>query len=819
MKRMMTLILTTTSLWLFGADTSVIVWPRYVPEKTKQECYKDPKLNAKMAAINKLRQREAKSIKSAKYSQKQMRKLLDKFQPDGSHSDFTPEKILARNIKLGRHNPKRQTMESTIACAYRRLGPMLRTWYHTGKDPKIRKKLQHSILYYLKLEWSRHNMPPHNKWVAQCMLAPALAAETYFTFFDDMSAVENGKTTDAELLELNRMIKLIAPQCFSEQQRKDAPNPLSVERFQHSGAWCGGNFGYRPLLKAALVCSNPKMIDIVVEVCKNALEPVSWNTRNTAFWVENITWDGGGWGHGRQAYIHGYPLDGMRAVTGTLCKLAGTIFLAEIDTDELMRAVRFSEGNLWYCYGIKTNGYTLMAPGRISMRCGKFSSSRSAMVLARNVMKMLPADAAKERKYTQKIIDVWNRKIPEITGTRYFWNCESMIHRRSDYYVGVNMVSMRKYSTEVCNTSTSHTEFLCDGSTFIMKRPDEYNLVKGFWDFSAIPGTTVRKCIQKANYENWGGFPGLYNFAGGVTDGTQGVAGFIYGKKKLKSFRKLDIYGVKAYKSYFFFDDALVCLGAGIINEGSLNPVRTCLNQAQFRGGKVEYSANGGKTKSTASGPFSLQGKGKDLMAVHDGVGYIVLAKQTAGSKVGISLEQRKALWMKINARDNEKIRNKPEKMHVFQMMIDHGSTPQNGSSSYGYIIGLRCNSLVDLVKLKNEGGIEVLSNTNKLQAVRRGNTVMAIFYKPGTLKVGKNSWICDVPAVLMFREQPKGKLDIYVSDPCQQPNLDGVRLTTTRKIAGRGCAKNSDGSFRLGIPFPASPLCGKQTMITVSTK
>jgi len=813
------LILTAMALKLPGADTSVIVWPRYVPEATKQECFQDQKLDAKMAAIDELRRREAMSIKPAKYSQEQMRELLDKFQPDGSHSDFTAEMILARNIKLGRSNPEWQTLETTIASAYRRLGPMLCTWYHTGQDPQVRKKLQHSILYYLNLEWRRHQMPPHNKWVAQCMLAPALAIEAYFTFFDDMTAVENGKTADAELIELNRMIKLVTPQCFSEQQRQDASNPLSVERFQHHGNWCGGNFGYRPLLGAALVCRNPKMVDIVVEVCRNALEPVSWNTRDTAFWVENMTWDGGGWGHGRQAYIHGYPLDGMCAVTDTLVKLAGTIFLAGIDVDALMRAVHFSEGNLWYCYGIGTGGYTLMAPGRISMRCGAFNLSRAARFPAQNVLKMLPDNAAKEREYTQKIIDVWEKKIPEITGTRYFWNCEAMIHRRHDYYVGVNMVSARKNSTEVCNTSTSHTEFLCDGSTFLMKRPDEYHLVKGFWDFSAIPGTTIRKCIQKADYENWRGFPGLYNFAGGVTDGTQGVAGFIYGKEKSETFARLDIYDVKAYKSYFFFEDALVCLGAGISNDGAANPVRTCLNQAQFRGGKVEYAESGGKSQHTAAVPLHMECTGKDLLAVHDGIGYAVMAEQTAGSKVSVSLESRKALWMEINARDNENVKDKPEEMEVFQMMIDHGERPQNGSSSYGYVIGLRCNTLDDLLKLRYEGGIEVLANTNELQAVRRGGTMMAVFYKPSTLELDKERWSCDVPAVLMFRELPDDKLEIYACDPCQQSNLEGIRLTTSRRISGHGCTKNPNGSFFVGIPLPADPLCGKPTMIAISTK
>ena len=44
----------------------------------------------------------------------------------------------------------------------------------------------------------------------------------------------------------------------------------------------------------------------------------------------------------------------------------------------------------------------------------------------------------------------------------------------------------------------------------------------------------------------------------------------------------------------------------------------------------------------------------------------------------------------------------------------------------------------------------------------------MAVFYKPGTLELGKERWSCDVPAVLMFRELPDDKLEIYACDPCQ---------------------------------------------------
>ena len=115
-------------------------------------------------------------------------------------------------------------------------------------------------------------------------------------------------------------------------------------------------------------------------------------------------------------------------------------------------------------------------------------------------------------------------------------------------------------------------------------------------------------------------------------------------------------------------------------------PVRLVLIRRKFRGGKVEYTENGGKTQISVFFPFHMECTGKDLLAVHDGIGYAVLTEQTAGSKVGVSLESRKALWMEINARDNENVKDKPEEMEVFQMMIDHGERPQDGSSSYGFM-------------------------------------------------------------------------------------------------------------------------------------
>ena len=80
------------------------------------------------------------------------------------------------------------------------------------------------------------------------------------------------------------------------------------------------------------------------------------------------------------------------------------------------------------------------------------------------------------------------------------------------------------------------------------------------WEWDKIPGVTSRdfKTDQQMTVQ-WGE-SGSTEFVGGVSDGKYGAT--VY---------DMNYNDVKAKKSYFFFDDEVVCLGAGINSEAAEN--------------------------------------------------------------------------------------------------------------------------------------------------------------------------------------------------------------------------------------------------------
>ena len=784
-----------------------IVWPEFVPDSTKEECFQNPRLPAMLSEIDRLRQARASESRQA-YSriQKDMDSYLKALHSDGEFADLVAAEVIADLKRRGVPSAEERYMESLMEFASNRLSSLARMWAFGPyqRSPEIKQKLYLSTKHYLTREMNR----PRTRWswCASAMVTPAAATEVYLLCLEDMEAVERGELKDPLTVEVNRLCRLVAPRCFSEQPRQDAPNPLSIERFRHSGAWTGGNFGYRPLLDAALVCRNPKMVEIVVEVCFGALSVTSWNTRKNSFWQEGMTADGSGWGHGVQGYVWGYPMDGIKAVLRQLKILRGSMFLSELDLSKLMLVADYAEGTMWYYY--RPDGYTLMAPGRIAMEYGPFHRSKHAKSLAKNLLELLPENNTEaERVRLQRIIDIGDGKLPEVAGNRYFWNNDDLIQRRSDYYIGINMSCHRSASTEVVFTRSSHTEFFGAGVTFIMKRPDAFNVAKGFLDYSAMPGTTVRKCDQPANYENWSGFRGLHNFAGGISDGVIGACAFRYEIAPHKSLEHLDIYGTRAQKAYFLFDDAMVCLGAGIEDDKNNNDVRTCLNQAEYCG-SVEFSSDGGKTVLELQAPYQGSFK-QEIMLTHEGVGYLTFPGQTP---VEITLEERPSRWLEIYANANRQRTDKPEKLTMLQLLFNHGPQPQQSENdTYAYAILPRCPDVANLKKICEQQHLELLSNTRFLQAVRhrKSHVVQAVFYQPGTLEFGQQQWTVSAPAVLMLKEADN-KVDIIASDPEQNPDLSELLLTVNRKLSGDGVISSTNGVTQLRLVLPPTPYCGK---------
>jgi chondroitin-sulfate-ABC endolyase/exolyase len=165
----------------------------------------------------------------------------------------------------------------------------------------------------------------------------------------------------------------------------------------------------------------------------------------------------------------------------------------------------------------------------------------------------------------------------------------SAIHRRDHWAVSVRGHSRYLWAAEHYLGANLYGRYLAHGQLQIMGNGEPVtNRASGYvqkgWDWNRFPGTTVvnlpvdqlkadvRNVDQYSGYEEM-----LFSdevFAGGVhANNRNGVFAFIL--------HEHDKYqgSLRARKSWFFFDDKIVCLGSGIENENSDRPTETVLFQ------------------------------------------------------------------------------------------------------------------------------------------------------------------------------------------------------------------------------------------------
>jgi chondroitin AC lyase len=304
----------------------------------------------------------------------------------------------------------------------------------------------------------------------------------------------------------------------------------------------------------------------------------------------------------------------------------------------------------------------------------------------------------------------------------------------------VRAVSKRTVRTEAGNRENLLGKFLADGSTNIQRTGDEYFNIMPIWEWDKIPGVTARDYAEdKQTTIEWGEV-GVGSFIGGVSDGTYGAS--VY---------SLDYNEVTAKKAWFFFDDKVVCLGAGISSYAK-ETITTTINQAWLKG----------PVKAFADDKFTevktLKTKNVDWIW-HDSIGYYFPNK----GEIHLTTEKQKGSWSKINANRSDKL----IKGNVFKMWFNHGEDPEN--QTYAYIVkpGVSENKMLT----NKPSSIKILSNTPQLQAVENTDLqmVQVVFYEAGSLKGQDFSIKTDEPCVLFIKDIASKNPVLYVTDPTQK--------------------------------------------------
>ena len=191
-----------------------------------------------------------------------------------------------------------------------------------------------------------------------------------------------------------------------------------------------------------------------------------------------------------------------------------------------------------------------------------------------------------------------------VEGNRMFWRSDFMAHQRAGFYASARMCSTRIKSNESGNGENIFGYHLGHGATCFMRTGEEYHDLMPFWDWQMLPGVTCARTDKPVPQTPWGrGAFQESSFAGGVSDGRYGAAAMEFVKA-----------GLRARKAWFFLDDQIVCLGAGIENQG-VEPLHTAVNQCRLVGDVV-----GPDGKFDTEKVHSLNGP---TWVLHDGWAYV----------------------------------------------------------------------------------------------------------------------------------------------------------------------------------------------------
>jgi chondroitin AC lyase len=462
--------------------------------------------------------------------------------------------------------------------------------------------------------------------------------------------------------------------------------------------------------------------------------------------------------HGTQLYSGGYGLDFANDAGRFISYSWGTRYQVPPDRMAIFSAFLL-DGEQWM---IRGDVFDYSAVGREITRKEKvavphdetggpiYPANAAAYGLG-NTIALLAAAPTPRQKELQAFAARLkaDSKVPEVTGNKQFWSSDFMAHRRKGFYTSVKMMSTRMHNGELVNSEGKKSQHLSDGVNFLYLTGNEYKDIFPAWDWTKLPGTTAIQGNLDTGEKDSIGLAGKTRFNGGVSDGTYGMAVMDLARGKLT-----------AKKAWFFFDSSYVALGAGINLTGdSEHDVATDVNQALLVGDVVT-------SQSRQPVPVGTQTySSPDLFWVyHNHVGYLF----ASDTKVNLSVGPQSGSWADIGAGPAT-----PVTVPVFNLWIDHGRAPQDGTYQYTVFPNVTADETARRANSAafNLSDISVLSNTENVQAVYdKGLKLIEVaFRQMGELKTPLGQIEVDNSCLLLVRQTAAG-WSITASNPQNEP-------------------------------------------------
>ncbi|ESL02557.1 polysaccharide lyase family 8, super-sandwich domain protein [Catonella morbi ATCC 51271] len=374
------------------------------------------------------------------------------------------------------------------------------------------------------------------------------------------------------------------------------------------------------------------------------------------------------------------------------------------------------------------------------------------------------------------------------------------IHRADNWLFALSMFSERILNTEIMNGENLYGWHQGDGMTYLYGKDTAYyndnywNTINPF----RLPGTTtVSKNIgngdkDSSNFYQEGDYTSKEAWVGGSELKGYGVNGMsLSGDCGTKTIYAPNL---RALKSYFMFDNEVVCLGSGI-NDSESNFI-------------TETTVENRKLNADASNQITLNGNNLELQTVPVNVAEIVNSEglgggtgsmegsavnnakwihvegNVTGEAVGYyfpkesgQLKARKVAstgnWGNINITSSTDVVK-----NYFELWFDHGKNPQNAEYSYVMLPG---KTVEEMKEYEKNPTVEILANTTDVQAVRykSKNVIGANFWQDKTVSV--SGITCNKKASVIVK-QTGDNLEIGVSDPTMK-NTETIEVEIDKEF------------------------------------
>jgi chondroitin AC lyase len=363
-----------------------------------------------------------------------------------------------------------------------------------------------------------------------------------------------------------------------------------------------------------------------------------------------------------------------------------------------------------------------------------------------------------------------------------------VVYHRPGFMASARMSSKRTLGHESGSRQNELGYHLGDGAMCLMQTGQEYHDIFPLWNWRRVPGVS---CVDNPAVpfplHTWGvGSEGGSAFAGGVSDGNEGVAAMV-----------LDRAGLRAHKAWFFVANKVVCLGSALAGMNPTLPVVTSVNQCWLKG-PVRSSAAGSEL-------ITLQGPG---WVHHDGVAYLF----PQGGRITATAEQRREPWSRINSAPHRSVRSDPLKPWadmgggVFTLWLEHGAGAAP-APDYCYMIAPGVDA-GQAAAMQSQAAAMVLANKPDIQAVASADTVQVVLWQAGEFELpGQRRVRVNRPCIVQWSRALGGRWRLVVGNADQSQAELVVRLEDPA-LSPRAV----DRRFQ----FPDAPTAGRAQMAWV---